>query len=88
MIKTTALAATHMECRNLQESLKVLTELLAFEKVSEKPGEVTLKHPNTHWKLVVHEAGPNAGKADAQSLGRARGQSRRSRPGLRLLDRT
>jgi hypothetical protein len=37
MIHTTALAATHMECRNLQESLKVLTELLAFEKISEKP---------------------------------------------------
>ena len=60
MIQTTALAATHMECRNLQESLKVLTELLAFEKLSERAGEATLKHPNTHWQLVVHEAGPNA----------------------------
>ena len=60
MIHTTALAATHMECRNLQESLAVMTELLAFEKMSEKPGEATLKHPNTHWKLVLHEAGPDA----------------------------
>ena len=60
MIHTTALAATHMECRNLHESVKVLTELLAFEKLSEQPGEATLKHPNTHWKLVVHEAGPDA----------------------------
>ena len=60
MIKPTALAATHMECRNLQESLKVLIELLAFEKLSENSGEATLKHPNTHWKLVVHEAGPEA----------------------------
>ena len=60
MIHPTALAATHMECRDLHESLKVLTELLAFEKIAEKPGEATLKHPNTHWKLVVHEAGPDA----------------------------
>jgi catechol 2,3-dioxygenase-like lactoylglutathione lyase family enzyme len=60
MINTTGLAATHMECRNLQESLAVMTELLAFEKVSEKPAEATLKHPNTHWLLVLHEAGPDA----------------------------
>ena len=60
MIHTTGLAATHMECRNLQDSLKVLTELLAFEKLLEKPGEATLKHPNTHWKLVVHDAGAEA----------------------------
>lgn len=60
MINTTGLASTHMECRNLQESLKVMTELLAFEKLSEKPGQATLKHPNTHWLLVLHEAGPDA----------------------------
>lgn len=55
MIKTTGLAATHMECRNLRESMAVLVDLLAFEKISEKPGEATLKHPNTHWLLVLHE---------------------------------
>src|SRR5262245_55545722 len=60
MIKTTGLAATHMECRNLKESMAVMTDLLAFEKVSEKAGEATLKHPNTHWLLVLHEAGPDA----------------------------
>jgi len=60
MITPTAFAATHMECRNLQESLAVLIELLAFVKVSERPGEATLKHPNTPWLLVVHDAGPNA----------------------------
>ena len=56
MINTTGLAATHMECRNLNESLAVIRELLAFEKISEQPGEATLKHPNTHWLLVLHEA--------------------------------
>ena len=55
MIKPIALSATHMECRNLQESLAVMTDLLAFEKIAEKPGEATLKHPNTHWQLVLHE---------------------------------
>jgi catechol 2,3-dioxygenase-like lactoylglutathione lyase family enzyme len=49
-----------MECRNLRESMAVMTDLLAFEKISEKPGEATLKHPNTDWRLVLHDAGPDA----------------------------
>jgi catechol-2,3-dioxygenase len=60
MIKPIALSKTHMECRNLGESLAVLTHLLAFEKISESAGEATLKHPNSPWVLVVHEAGPAA----------------------------
>ena len=60
MIQPIALAATHMECRNLQESMAVMTELLAFEKISEKPGEATLKHPNSPWVLILHEAGADA----------------------------
>jgi catechol 2,3-dioxygenase-like lactoylglutathione lyase family enzyme len=51
-----------MECRDLSESMAVMTDLLAFEKIAEKPGEATLKHPNTDWKLVLHEAGPDAPK--------------------------
>lgn len=60
MIKPIALSATHMECRDLRESMEVMTDLLAFVKVSEKPGEATLKHPNSPWLLVLHEAGRNA----------------------------
>jgi len=60
MIKTVGLSATHMECRNLRESMAVMTDLLAFEKISERPGEATLKHPNTHWLLVLHDGGPDA----------------------------
>jgi catechol 2,3-dioxygenase-like lactoylglutathione lyase family enzyme len=60
MIKPVALAATHMECRNLRDSMAVMIDLLAFEKISEKPGEAILKHPNTHWRLVLHDAGPDA----------------------------
>ena len=60
MIKPKALSATHMECRDLKETIPVLTDLLAFEKISEGSGEATLKHPNTDWLLVVHEAGREA----------------------------
>ncbi len=60
MLQPIALANTHMECRYLKETVPVMTDLLAFEKVAEHPGEVTLKHPNTDWLLIVHEAGPEA----------------------------
>jgi len=60
MLKPVALSATHMECRSLEDSVGVLKDLLAFEKVADGPHEATLKHPNTPWLLVVHEAGPDA----------------------------
>jgi len=60
MIKPIALSATHMECQNLKETVPVLTDLLAFEKLAEGPGEVKLKHPNTTWLLYVHETGGEA----------------------------
>ncbi|HET8562583.1 MAG TPA: VOC family protein [Candidatus Binatia bacterium] len=60
MIKPIALSATHMECTSLKESVPVLIDLLAFEKVAEKPGETKLKHPNTDWALYVHESGSEA----------------------------
>jgi catechol 2,3-dioxygenase-like lactoylglutathione lyase family enzyme len=60
MIQPITLSATHMECRNLEDSFAVMTELLAFEKMSKEPGEATLKHPNSPWILVLHEAGEDA----------------------------
>jgi catechol-2,3-dioxygenase len=60
MIKPVELTASHMECRNLKESQAVMTDLLAFETISENAGEATLKHPNSHWLLVLHDAGPQA----------------------------
>ena len=61
MVHPVALSATHMECRNLQDSMTVMTELLAFQPVSKKkPAETMLKHPNSPWVLVLHEAGPDA----------------------------
>jgi catechol 2,3-dioxygenase-like lactoylglutathione lyase family enzyme len=49
----------HYECHSLDESLPVLSELLALEVVDRRDGEATLKHPNTEWLLVVHESGPD-----------------------------
>ena len=60
MLKTTELIAGHYECRSLAETLPVFTDLLAMEVVDQKPGEATLKHPNTAWRLIVHEGGPEA----------------------------
>jgi len=60
MLKTTGLVAGHYECRSLAQTLPVFTDLLAMEVVEQKPGEATLKHPNTDWRLIVHEGGPNA----------------------------
>ena len=36
----------------------VFTELLAMEVLERKAGEATVQHPNTPWRLVVHEGGP------------------------------
>jgi catechol 2,3-dioxygenase-like lactoylglutathione lyase family enzyme len=59
MLRPLGLIATHMECRDLRQTLPVLTDLLAFETVAEEAGQVTLKHPNSDWRLVVHEGGPS-----------------------------
>src|SRR5438876_9981187 len=60
MIKPMALLATDMECQNFKETLPVLMDLLAFEKLAKNPGEVKLKRPNTDWVLYVHESGGEA----------------------------
>jgi catechol 2,3-dioxygenase-like lactoylglutathione lyase family enzyme len=60
LLKTTGLVAGHYECRSLAETLPVFTDLLAMEIVERKPAEATLKHPNTAWRLIVHEGGPDA----------------------------
>jgi catechol 2,3-dioxygenase-like lactoylglutathione lyase family enzyme len=60
MLKTTGLIAGHYECRSLDETLPVFTDLLAMEIVERKPGEATVKHPNTDWRLIIHEGGPGA----------------------------
>ena len=50
----------HYECKFLEKTVPVLSELLALEVVGRRETEVTMKHPNTDWLLVVHESGPGA----------------------------
>ena len=60
MIKPIGLVAGHYESRSLEETIPVLEHFLAFEVVQKLPGAATVKHPNTDWLLILHEAGPNA----------------------------
>jgi len=60
MITPVGLITGHYECRSLKETVTVLSHLLALEVAREADGEVTMKHPNTDWLLVVHEGGPDA----------------------------
>ncbi len=60
LLKTTGLIAGHYECRSLEETLPVFTDLLAMKIVDKKAGEATLKHPNTDWRLIIHDGGPDA----------------------------
>ncbi len=60
MLKTIGLIEGHYECRSLDETLPVFTDLLAMEIVERKAGQATIKHPNTDWRLIVHEGGPDA----------------------------
>jgi catechol 2,3-dioxygenase-like lactoylglutathione lyase family enzyme len=64
MLQPVGLTHGHFECRSLDETLPVFTDLLAMKVVertnSGKAGQAIVQHPNTAWRLVVHEAGPGA----------------------------
>lgn len=60
MLKPTRFLAAHMECKSFADTIPVLTDLLGFEIEAETDLQKTMKHPNTDWRLVVHEGGPDA----------------------------
>jgi catechol 2,3-dioxygenase-like lactoylglutathione lyase family enzyme len=60
MLNPTGLIRGHYECRSFDQTLPILNDILGLEVIGEKNGEKTLKHPNTAWRLVVHENGPDA----------------------------
>lgn len=62
MFKPIGLVHGHYECRWLDETLPIFTDLLALEVVERRNGEAVVKHPNTDWLLVVHEGGADAPK--------------------------
>ena len=47
MLKPIGLTEGHYECRSLDETLPIFTDLLALEIVGRKDHEAVLKHPNT-----------------------------------------
>jgi len=57
VIKPTGLVHGHTEVRFLDDSLPVLTRVLALQLIERRDREAVLKHPNTGWKLIVHEGG-------------------------------
>jgi catechol 2,3-dioxygenase-like lactoylglutathione lyase family enzyme len=59
-VKTIALSGAHLESRSLADTVPVLTDLLAFERIGGGPDSVVLKHPNTPWIMTVHEGGADA----------------------------
>ena len=57
VIKPTGLVHGHTEVRFLDDTLPVLTQVLALELIERRGHEAVLKHPNTGWQLIVHEGG-------------------------------
>jgi len=60
LLKPIGLIHGHYECRSLDETLPIFTDLLALEIVRRENGQAIVKHPNTDWLLIVHEGGANA----------------------------
>src|SRR5881628_3328706 len=60
MLKPVGLTHGHYECRSLDETLPVFTDLLAMQVLERGKGQAVVCHPNTSWRLVVHEGGPDA----------------------------
>ena len=60
LLNPEALTYGHYECRSLDDTLPVFTDLLASEVVQRSEGAAVVRHPNTPWTLVVHEGGADA----------------------------
>ena len=60
MLKPIGLTEGHYECRSFDETLPIFTDLLALEVVEREDKTAVVKHPNTEWRLVVHEGGADA----------------------------
>lgn len=59
IVEPLAIVSGHSECRSLSETIPVLSHVLALEVVDRSVKQVTMQHPNTGWKLVVHEGEPD-----------------------------
>lgn len=57
ILQPTGLVHGHCECRYLEESVPVLCSVLALDELERDGDAAILKHPNTGWKLIVHQGG-------------------------------
>jgi catechol 2,3-dioxygenase-like lactoylglutathione lyase family enzyme len=57
LLKPTGLVHGHTEVRFLDDTIPVLTKVLGLDLLELYDREAVLKHPNTGWKLIVHEGG-------------------------------
>ena len=57
VIQPTGLVHAHSECRYLDETIPVLLKVLALDLLERHERQAILKHPNTGWKLILHEGG-------------------------------
>jgi catechol 2,3-dioxygenase-like lactoylglutathione lyase family enzyme len=57
VLEPTGLVHGHSECRFLDETIPVLMQVLALDLIDRRDHEAVLKHPNTGWKLILHEGG-------------------------------
>ncbi len=57
IVKPVGLINGHYECRSFDETIPILTDVLALEVVERREKEMVVKHPNTDWRLIVHENG-------------------------------
>ena len=60
MLKPIGITEGHYECRLLDETLPIFTDLLAAEVVERSDKQAVVKHPNTKWRLVIHEGGADS----------------------------
>ena len=47
----------HYECKSLDRSLPIFTDLLACDVSGREGTSAFVQHPNTAWTIIVHEAG-------------------------------
>ena len=57
LLKPEGLIHGHYECRSLDDTLPLFTDLLACEVLQRSGAMAAVRHPNTDWTLVMHEAG-------------------------------
>src|SRR4030095_6482474 len=57
ILNPTGLVHGHTEVRFLNDTIPVLTKVLGLDLLERRDREAVLKHPNTGWKLIVHEGG-------------------------------